>query len=143
MATTTNLEVLQQTHIKPLTAYIRNRQMKLLGQVLRRDNSDLNYDVCFTSAYVYRCGAKGDRRRGALTENSLEDVARFAWHLVQHMTPSLLHNSTFSQPYCYLQLSRVAADREYRSFVANLPTSMETQSIEEEAQTLTDAIISL
>ena len=96
--TTTNAEVLQQSHTSPLTDYVATEQLKLLGHILRTGSDDLMHDITFTAGWGLR-GFSGKGQKGARRTKWLDRVSQLAWqrcHEQHHTTP--LHRHPHIRP---------------------------------------------
>ena len=118
-----NSTVLQLAHMPTLQAIIQDRQLRYLGHVYRCQHSDLEKEVVFTGAYVYR-GRGGKQRKGHRRVHLLEQSSRLAWSLIQdEFNPA--NPQPFFDPYTYMQLIPYTADRVCWQGIVDLPTSEE------------------
>ena len=121
--TVNNSTVRQQANIPNLQAIIQDRQLRYLGHVYRCQPNDLEKEVVFTDAYVYR-GRGGKQRKGHRRVHWIEQASRLAWGLIQDEffpeTPQ-----PFFAPYTYMQLIPYTADRVCWQGIVDLPTSKE------------------
>ena len=118
-----NSTVLQLANMPTLQAIIQDRQLRYLGHVYRCQPCDLEKEVVFTGAYVYR-GRGGKQRKGHRRVHWLEQSSRLAWSLIQELeNPD--NPQPFFAPYTYMQLIPFTADRVCWQGIVDLPTSKE------------------
>ena len=127
--TVNNSTVLQQASLAQLQSIIQDRQLRYLGHVYRCQQSDLEKEVVFTSAHIYR-GRGGKQRKGHRRAHWVEQCAQNAWNLIQTEFTELFPTpQPFFAPYTYLQLCKYTADRVFWQEVVSLPTRRELQSV--------------
>jgi len=126
--TTTNLEVMSKVQMPTISQTIHSQQLKFLGHILRSNQSELTTQVCFTKAWVYRGGLKGDGIRNGIPKTHwLHKASDAAWKYLSSHFPS--HISQFSNlsthpspPYLHLVLHREAQDIYFWRALAKSPT---------------------
>ena len=126
--TVTNQEVMSRVHMPTVSQTIHSHQLKFLGHILRGTQSDLTTQVCFTKAWIYRGGLKGDGlRKGIPRTHWLHNASAVAWEQLSSHFPS--HISQFSNlstapspPHIHLVLHREAQDRVFWRALAKSPT---------------------
>ena len=96
--TTTNAEVLQQSHTSPLTDYVATEQLKLLGHILRTGSDDLMHDITFTTGWGLR-GFSGKGQKGARRTKWLDRTSQQAWQRChEHKYTAPLHRDPHNRP---------------------------------------------
>ena len=115
-------------------------QLKFLGRVLRGSQEDLETQVCFTRAWVYRGGfTRNGLRKGLTKQHWLDQTTNAIWNIFQEqsLTETLCSKTPFL-PYSHLTLHRVAQDRQFWRESAKLSTciAQDLQSSQLHSQSL-------
>jgi len=125
-----NSTVIQLAKMPTISQTITALQLKFLGHILRGSQEDLETQVCFTRAWVYRGGLTGDGLRKGLTKQHwLDQATKAVWNIFQDQgLTETMYSTTPVLPYSHLTLHRIAQDRQFWRESAKLPTCIAQDS---------------
>ena len=119
-----NTDIIKEANTPTISQHIQKLQLKFLGHVLRGSQDDLHTQICFTAAWVYRGGLKGDGlRRGLPKQHWLEQSTKTAWRYLTDLShPQVQYTTDPQPPFSHLTLHRIAGNRQYWRDLTWLPT---------------------